>query len=1374
MEGAVPEPQSEELSLVGGRYRLDDRIARGGMGSVYRAFDQSAGKPIALKRLRVQRGDRRGERMFEREYHTLAGLEHPRIIEVYDYGVDDDGPYYTMELLDGRDLREMAPVPYEEACRHLRDVASSLALLHARRLLHRDLSPRNVRITSDGRAKLIDFGALAAFGNHSTVVGTPPCIPPEAIHGGLLDQRADLYSLGALAYWVLTGRHAFDVRVLGELSSAWKREPKPPSELAIAKLPEHPIPPELDELVQSLLSRNPLARPSSAAEVISRLSAIAELPPDSEPLSALSYLRGGKTVGRGRQRAQLRKRLKSAASGKGSAVLITAESGMGAARILADLALEAQLMGATPVVIDANRHRGSYGVAHELARVLHEQLPKCASETIKPFASELPRFLPGSEGRSSATMRILTQGEAQPADPREARLRTQEALRGWLNALTEREPLLLAVRNIQRADDASASLLATLAHGIGERKLLMVATRNRDEQASAPAAIDSLRDVAARMRLSGLSRREVVALVEATFGEVANTERLADWLHGLTGGKPQECLDLIHHLVAGDVIQFADGVWALPQELSPTELPADLGQAMCARLDRLGKAARTLAAALSIHRGPIALEQVLRIAEREGVLEPLVALDELEREDVLGSDAQSDSYYFSHSPVREALESALEEGERKRLHAELGALLAADGGEDPGQRLDAGWHLLHGGEEERGAALLAEMGQAMAYNGDEIPAAIPALEAALEVMRSRDRPAREIGPLLGTLAVAGFYADRRVLESYGPEAIDLLEDVIGLRVAARVRPWLGRKLSLLVGLASAFFAFVPVHGLRGAGAELARLITLYSTSITVTVGLGTLTLDGPFAQQFVPRLEHLAALGEHTATGLNYKMAQAVSKIPEDRVAQVLREIGVVIEALEQDGPIPLMPDETRKLMLGAALYTQGSLETFRETPVALEIADRIEGMGWKVFSLFANQIRANYHALRGELDRAEHFREQVELCAIQAGSGWQAEVWSGSGRLLGYRVTGDVIGLKRLVGELERLAREIPSLSRHAGLAKAGYLLERGDHVRSHAIGEPIWKECEPREYIGWGSTVAGRIRNSSSLIGLQESVEVGRWALSLYDAEDRQVCAMLGSLVAELGVAEARVGDIEGGARRIEDYLQELGDRGGPATRGLLHMARARVAILAEDLLTARVELAHMDRWYRPTGNPALVAKVEQLRREIEGSVEQPPDDDLLNDTLDLGQADLVHVRTMLEQCEGRQQRLEKVLAMLVKETRGASGYLFLSDGDSLELAAPEHGAEPPGTLIQRLEREISQFTQEEEETVATATTGINTQTATEAFEPERYRTFLLSMDDTSIPRVVGAVAIKRGKARLRAPVQGFLSGVAEGLVAAGDVPG
>jgi serine/threonine protein kinase len=196
-------------------------------------------------------------------------------------------------------MRELAPMPFRRACAHIRDIASSLALLHAHRLVHRDVSPRNVRVTKDGHAKLFDFGTLTAFGIPADVAGTPSCIPFEALNGLPLDHRADLYSLGCLAYWLLTGREAYPAKNLDDLAFVWKRKPRVPSH------DNWQVPQALDELVVALLSRDPLARPASAAEVIDRINHIAELEPEPEHATARSYFMSSKTVGQASALARL-------------------------------------------------------------------------------------------------------------------------------------------------------------------------------------------------------------------------------------------------------------------------------------------------------------------------------------------------------------------------------------------------------------------------------------------------------------------------------------------------------------------------------------------------------------------------------------------------------------------------------------------------------------------------------------------------------------------------------------------------------------------------------------------------------------------------------------------------------------------------------------------------------------------------------------------------------------------------------------------------------------------------------------------------------------------------------------------------------------
>jgi len=163
------------------RYRVEGTVGRGSAATVYRVWDKGKNRSVALKRLnnRNRAGYQRRVALFQQEYYTLVDLAHPFIIEVYDYGLVEDDPYYTMELLEGEELGRMAPMPWQRACGLLRDVASSLAIIHSRRMVHRDLSTRNVRCNKSGRAKLIDFGALVSMGAVRDVVGTAAFMAPE-------------------------------------------------------------------------------------------------------------------------------------------------------------------------------------------------------------------------------------------------------------------------------------------------------------------------------------------------------------------------------------------------------------------------------------------------------------------------------------------------------------------------------------------------------------------------------------------------------------------------------------------------------------------------------------------------------------------------------------------------------------------------------------------------------------------------------------------------------------------------------------------------------------------------------------------------------------------------------------------------------------------------------------------------------------------------------------------------------------------------------------------------------------------------------------------------------------------------------------------
>jgi hypothetical protein len=1324
-----------EGDRVAGRYRIEALIAEGGMGAVYRARDESSGNRVALKR-RTER-DARVAKMFEREYHTLVSLKHPRIIEAYDYGVDARGAYYTMELLDGSDLRELAPVSFRHACRYLRDVASSLAFLHARRLLHRDISARNVRVTSDDRCKLIDFGVLASFGVTDVLAGTPPFVSPEALGGAPLDQRADLFALGALAYWLLTARHAFPARTLDALPQLWQVSPLPPSRAAsLASSPLEPVPPALDLLVLALLSTNPLARPASAAEVIDRLTAIGGLEPDVEPLAAESYLSAGRCVGREREQSRLLSRLRAALEGTGTAIAIDADPGLGSSRLLAELAIEARLCGATPLVVDAQLHRGAYGVIHDLIRKLLEAVPDRALRAAEPDAGVLAHF-----SRDLAA-RLPKSRLQQKLAPGELRMRVQTALADWLFAISAERPLLVAIDNAHRMDEGSGAVVASVAYHARDHSIMLAAVFKSGEELSAPLVVKSLSETGARMKLEPLQRGEMEQLVRGLFGDVPQVGRLSEHLYRSSAGNPQQCLEQVRQLVRSAVVRHAGGVWVLPREFAAHEAQP-LASPHASRVARLPPGFRRLAEALSVHRGPLPLDRCLAIAEHEEIANVWGALEELTREEVLHRTGSH--YHFVHDKLRQYLLAEVEPARRLALHRRIGEEFAASAQGDVDAMLDAGFHLLQGGQEGRGADLLATAGLLLGYDSDEMGAAIPALRAALDVFRKEQRGPHELVKLLGPLCNAAWYCDRRLAAEYGEEAIDLLSDLLGLSLAARLRPRVGKRASLYIGLGSAALRFMRkgYGGIEG----LRAMLVMYFNCVLSLGGVAATCLDAERAIALADKLEHLTALGKDHAATLAHRFAVLLSQVPREHLAETIAGYRELLVRILSTRPTRDLPEDSRLMMIGGINYAIGALESFRDDDAALESAKALDDVGLELYAMVADQVRANYHACRGELELADYFRDRVEMHAVQAGSGWQAEVWAPASAILACLITDDVVGMKRTSEELDRLAADIPSLQRHAALARAGYMLLRGDAAQVRALFHAELTNVEPRSFIGWGAIWGAYARACNALGHYAEAKQVCQTILSQLSTDDQQLTAMYLILQLELALSEAYLGQPEAGIQRTEALLDKHRDRGGPLTLGSLHRTRALIAIHVRDDPSAHHHLAEMERCLRPTNNPALLQQCEKLRAQIGIFARDPGSHPESH-----ADATAVDAMPMLEGAT-HTERMQRALSLIIAQTMAESGYLFEMRDRELVLLASVAGGDAPEHVIDQVRRDIRSFERNRRRAVTalgpaelTLLTMGPLQMRTNVRPREQdYRTVILSVDDE---RVVGAAAVLVGE--------------------------
>lgn len=268
-----------------GQYTLEELIGEGGMGLVYRASHAMLRRKTAVKLLPPEKAGRTSLERFEREVQLTAQLTHPNTVTIYDYGRTADGTlYYAMELLNGATLEEIVlhdgPQSPGRVWRILDQVAGALGEAHAIGLVHRDVKPSNIVLCRQGGAldvaKVVDFGLVkdlqqapsAAVSQEGMLAGTPLYMAPEMVtEPGQPDARSDLYALGAVGYYLLTGEHVFaGGSVIEVLGHHMHSDPERPSERLGAPLPE-----DLEDLVLDLLAKDPSRRPGNALEVRRRL-----------------------------------------------------------------------------------------------------------------------------------------------------------------------------------------------------------------------------------------------------------------------------------------------------------------------------------------------------------------------------------------------------------------------------------------------------------------------------------------------------------------------------------------------------------------------------------------------------------------------------------------------------------------------------------------------------------------------------------------------------------------------------------------------------------------------------------------------------------------------------------------------------------------------------------------------------------------------------------------------------------------------------------------------------------------------------------------------------------------------------------------------
>jgi serine/threonine protein kinase len=542
------------------RYRLLEPLGAGGMGVVYKAYDRLNGEYVALKQVQVA-----AERLhftttqdvtnfhlaLAQEFHILAGLRHPNIIDVVDYGFDtSQQPFFTMELLtDHTPLNSYGEDrPLATQLDLLLQLLQALVYLNRRGIVHRDLKPKNVLVVQ-GKVKVLDFGLAVArdYLLGGNVAGTLAYIAPEVLRGARPDPLADLYAVGVIAYELFAGRLPF--------------HEANPNELIFSILNQVPdvtalnVPAPLSALVARLLDKDPQQRYASAAEVLHELASIAEVTLAESSETRRSYLENAEFIGRATELRQLETALHDITrpNPQGSAWLIGGESGIGKSRLFNELRIRALLSGVLVLQGQCSEeNRRGYEAWYSVLKRLILHAPPHDLE-----ASVLQKIVPD--------LAILLEKSIDPA-PELVGIDARELLLLTIQNLFRRQqqPILILLEDLHWAVE-SLLPLQRLLHTLTQEALplMIVGSFRNDEAPHLPAELKTMHP----LLLTRFDRQTVTDLTVALLGQEAVHQEFIEYLNQETEGIPFFIVETLRYLAeqGGDLTTLVHQ--ARPQRL---------------------------------------------------------------------------------------------------------------------------------------------------------------------------------------------------------------------------------------------------------------------------------------------------------------------------------------------------------------------------------------------------------------------------------------------------------------------------------------------------------------------------------------------------------------------------------------------------------------------------------------------------------------------------------------------------------------------------------------------------------------------------------------------------------------------------------------
>ncbi|MGD8855218.1 MAG: ABC transporter substrate-binding protein [Chloroflexota bacterium] len=800
-------------TTIGGRYRIDGEIGRGGMGTVYRAHDTLLDRPVAVKVVSAAGLGSEGHSRLLQEARAAARLNHPNIVAVYDVGAaptaadDESNSFIVMELIEGQTLTTGQTGELVEIVDITIDICRALEAAHEQGIIHRDLKPDNVALSSSGVVKLMDFGLARITGKtrltqQGTFMGTVAYLAPEIILGQEASPRSDLYALGVMLYEMCAGRLPFEGGDFTAVLSQHLHAPvAPPSNYNPA------LPAELDSLIVRLLGKRPEERPGSAREVRLVLEGLAAGEPSAATpgpaLPEISRLVRGRMIGREQEFTQAARLWQEAAGGRGGVLLISGEPGIGKTRMVRELSTFAEISGGRTLV----------GNCYESERTPYGPIAQMVEASLRNGqAADLPATVLADLLTLSPELKLL-HPDVPPnerLDPDGEQQRIFESIITWFGALARDGQTMLVVDDIHWADSGSLSLLRHLARRLPNRSALIVATYREVELDEALPFQEMLNEfnrerLATRIKLARLNKEQTHDLLATLFAEEITPEFL-DGIYRETEGNPFFVEEVCKALVESGNLSFEDGHWQRP-DMAALDIPQGIKVTIQSRLGKLSRPEQRILQIAAMLGRDFEYEMLVAASEidEDEVIEALERAEQAQLiEEVPSSNlARGAHFSFTHALIYSTMLSSLSTLRRQRMQRKV-ALALEEAYPERLQELAPllGRYFAEAGEAEKAVAYLLQAGDnaRQVYAYDE---AIGAYEQALIFLREfghHQRTARTLMKLGLTYQNAysfeksrlafeeAFVERRRVTESEAVESIELPDAPHPLRIPVASMP----------------------------------------------------------------------------------------------------------------------------------------------------------------------------------------------------------------------------------------------------------------------------------------------------------------------------------------------------------------------------------------------------------------------------------------------------------------------------------------------------------------------------------------------------------------------------------------------------------